>query len=161
MILRFAYTESKTGNDATPAMVQEHLGLLTDTLRRNSDVIAVMESGFVGAWGEGHYTQHFGDAGDVEPADWENRNAVVDRLLSILPRDRKVVVRTPLMKWKRFGEAEHHAGGVRRGGRPRPRRARQRLLPAQRARRRHVHTGAQGRPVRVPGRRHAVRPDGR
>ena len=57
MILRFAYTESKTGDDATPAMVQEHLGLLTDALRRNSDVIAVMESGFVGAWGEGHYTQ--------------------------------------------------------------------------------------------------------
>jgi Domain of unknown function (DUF4874) len=57
MILRFAYWPydvdhdvPEAGLDAPPALVQAHLNRLTNALRRNNDVIAVMESGFVGAY---------------------------------------------------------------------------------------------------------------
>ena len=103
MVLRFAYTRSTAGDDASPALVQQHLTRLTAVLQSNSDVIAVMESGFVGAWGEGYYSQNFGDRGNVSAADWANRKAVVGKLLSILPAGRKVLVRTPRMKWQMYG----------------------------------------------------------
>lgn len=103
MILRFAYTDTADVSDADPAMVQSHLDQLTASLRRNSDVIAVMESGFVGRYGEGHYSEHFGTPPNVSDTNWADRNAVVAKLLRILPPDRKVVVRTPKMKWQQFG----------------------------------------------------------
>ncbi len=101
MILRFAYTDADS-HDAAPAVVQSHLDQLTPHLRRNSDVIAVVQSGFVGRWGEGYYTDHFGNAGKVTPADWANRKAVVDKLLTILPT-RMVQVRTIAMKTTMYG----------------------------------------------------------
>jgi len=98
MILRFAYTKSTAGDDAPRDRVLAHLDQLAPYLRANSDVIDVLQAGFVGAWGEWYYTQHFGDAGNVSPADWANRKAVTDKILDVLPATRMVQVRTPKIK---------------------------------------------------------------
>jgi hypothetical protein len=98
MILRFAYTTSTAGDDAPLSRVQSHLDQLAPYLSSNKDVIAVMQAGFIGAWGEWYYTQNFGNAGTVTSTDWANRKAVVDKILSVLPSDRMVQLRTPKMK---------------------------------------------------------------
>jgi hypothetical protein len=104
MIVRFAYTTSHAGDDATPTQVRAHLDQLAEYLHDNADVIAVMQSGFVGAFGEGYYTKHFGDAGLVNETEWKDRKDIVERLLGILPT-RKVQVRTTMMKQAMYGEA--------------------------------------------------------
>jgi hypothetical protein len=98
MILRFAYTTATDGADAPRDRVLAHLDQLAPYLSGNSDVIYLMQAGFIGAWGEWYYTQNFGNAGTVTATDWANRKAVVDKLLSVLPRNRMVQLRTPKFK---------------------------------------------------------------
>jgi hypothetical protein len=98
MIVRFAYTESESGDDAPLDRVLGHLDQLKDFFSRNWDVIAVVQSGFVGAWGEGHYTQHFGNVGIVSDTDWAHRKAIVEKLLDIVPDNHMVQMRTVKMK---------------------------------------------------------------
>ncbi|GAA4988221.1 hypothetical protein HD597_007664 [Nonomuraea thailandensis] len=97
-VLRFAYTTSTDGADAAKDRVLAHLDQLRPYLNANKDVIYLMQAGFIGAWGEWYYTQNFGNAGTVTPADWANRKAVVDKLLSVLPSTRMVQLRTPKFK---------------------------------------------------------------
>ena len=105
MILRFAYTSSSDGDDAPLSRIKNHLNQLAPFLRNKSNVIAVMQTGFIGAWGEGYYTQNFGNQGIVSPNDWANRKAVVDKILSVLPGTRMVQLRTPTMKRQMYGTA--------------------------------------------------------
>lgn len=105
MIVRFAYTDSNAGDtadDASPEWVQKHLDQLAPLLKSKRNVIAVVESGFVGAWGEGYYTKNFGNKGVISPTDWANRKAIVEKLLTIVPRG-MVQVRTPKMKRQMYG----------------------------------------------------------
>lgn len=90
MIARFAYTQSTAGDDAPLNRVLQHLDQLAPYLSDNSDVIHVVQAGFIGAWGEWYYTQNF--------ANWNDRKAVVDKLLSVLPSDRMAQLRTPKIK---------------------------------------------------------------
>jgi Domain of unknown function (DUF4832)/Domain of unknown function (DUF4874) len=115
MIVRFAYTDSESGDDAPLSRVQEHLGQLAPYFTKHRDVIEVVQSGFVGAWGEGYYTQNFGNNGVVSEADWNNRKAVVDKLLSVVPADRMVQVRTPTMKRRMYGTVPVAAAAAYRG----------------------------------------------
>ncbi|MBM6405856.1 DUF4832 domain-containing protein [Phycicoccus sp. CSK15P-2] len=108
VILRFAYAQGGAWpyeppyGDAPVDVVLSHIEQLGPVMRANSDVIAVVQQGFVGLWGEGYYTDHFvadpSNPGVVTEADWENRNAVVEALLDELPADRSVQVRTMLSK---------------------------------------------------------------
>lgn len=112
VILRFAYVQGGDWpyeppyGDATPERVRAHIDQLTPVLRDNADVIAVLQQGFVGLWGEGYYTDHFvadpADPGVVTDADWAERSSVVDALLAALPETRMVQVRTMLSKQKAF-----------------------------------------------------------
>ncbi|WP_257457983.1 DUF4832 domain-containing protein [Archangium lipolyticum] len=103
MIVRFAYTLSTDGDDAPLSRVTAHLDQLAPYLRANSDVIAVVQTGFIGAWGEWYYTRNFGNAGNVSQTDWNNRKALVDKLLSVLPATRMVQLRTPKFKRTMYG----------------------------------------------------------
>lgn len=103
MIVRFAYTTSTAGDDAPLSRVTAHLDQLAPYLSNNSDVISVVQTGFIGAWGEWYYTLNFGNAGTVSQADWTNRKAVIDKLLSVLPASRMVQVRTPKFKRTLYG----------------------------------------------------------
>ncbi len=103
MIVRFAYTTSTAGDDAPLSRVTAHLDQLSPYLSANSDVISVVQTGFIGAWGEWYYTQNFGNAGSVSQTDWNNRKAVVEKLLSVLPSSRMLQVRTPKFKRTLYG----------------------------------------------------------
>lgn len=72
--------------DAPLARVRQHLDQLAPVLRENADVIAFMEAGFVGAWGEWHDSMDGLDAP-------ETKRAIVMHLLDILPRSRAIALR--------------------------------------------------------------------
>ena len=72
--------------DASLPRVLQHIDQLEPVLRRNADVIAFLEAGFVGAWGEWHSST----SGLDTPA---SKSAILRRLLRALPRDRFVSVR--------------------------------------------------------------------
>jgi hypothetical protein len=110
VILRFAYTQSTAGDDASLSRIQAHLDQLAPYFVANQDVIYLLQSGFVGAWGEGYYTQNFGNAGVISPTDWANRKAVVDKELAVLPASRMIQLRTPLYKTSMYGSTTVTAG---------------------------------------------------
>ncbi len=100
LIIRFSYSNSGYNNDndwhitePTKAQMQAHMAQLKPILAANADVIAVVQAGFVGIWGEWFFTSTFGK-------DWSNPNAVNDRndiinsLLDMAPADRFVQLRT-------------------------------------------------------------------
>lgn len=95
MIPRFAYNFGMFP-DATLARVLAHLDQLAPVLKQNADVIAFMEAGFVGAWGEWHSsTNGLMTDGNVN----DDSRAIVNKLLSILPTTRTVALRTPSYKF--------------------------------------------------------------
>ena len=97
-VLRFAYSASQKAAvwDATPEKVFSHIESLADVLAANGDVIAGVQAGFIGAWGEWYYTKNFAGQGYVPDAtDQENRRTLVEKLLTILPDHVSVQGRTP------------------------------------------------------------------
>ncbi|MCK8495014.1 DUF4832 domain-containing protein [Spirosoma sp. RP8] len=116
LILRFSYTDkTHTGDcpdeykicppygDASKPVVLAHIAQLKPLLTKNADVIAVLQMGFIGIWGENYFTDYFGDAsmnqlGVIPDSSWHDRNEVLTALLNALPSDRMVQVRTPQIK---------------------------------------------------------------
>jgi hypothetical protein len=120
-IIRFAYAQPPGWpptipyGDAPVDRVLKHIAQLTPVLRENADVIAVVQSGFVGLWGEGYYTDHFADPQDpsqVSDQNWADRRAVIMALLDALPADRMIQVRTPYMKQRMLGVPTGAEGGL-------------------------------------------------
>ncbi|GAA0814816.1 hypothetical protein Sya03_14510 [Spirilliplanes yamanashiensis] len=104
-VIRFAYTDKEAGDDATKDRVLGHIGQLGPVLRANADVIAAVQAGFIGAWGEWYYTQNFGNEGQVSDTDLAARKAVLEALLAALPADRMVQLRVPKDKRTFYGTA--------------------------------------------------------
>jgi hypothetical protein len=118
VILRFAYTnKANSGScpdiykicppygDAPKSIVLGHIAQLAPILKKHVAVIAVLQEGFIGIWGENYYTDYFGDAGNNGPghlfdSSWNDRNEVLHALLQALPADRMIQVRTPQIKQK-------------------------------------------------------------
>ncbi len=100
VIPRFAYNFGMF-EDAKQSQVLTHLAQLAPVLRKNADVIAFMEAGFVGAWGEWHSSTN----GLMNPDGTVNQasSAIVKKELSILPRSRTIAVRTPSYKFALVG----------------------------------------------------------
>ncbi|MFO0710373.1 MAG: DUF4832 domain-containing protein [Sandaracinus sp.] len=93
VVLRFAYNQGPWPTpdpDAPLSRIQRHLEQLTPLLHDNDDVIAVVQAGFIGAWGEWHSSSH---GLDMDPAA---RRAVVEALLAALPPSRSTQIRTPM-----------------------------------------------------------------
>ena len=82
--------------DPPLSRVLEHIDQLTPGLRAGSDVIAFMEMGFVGAWGEWHNSS----SGLVNPNRTLNTSsaAIVDRVLLALADNRMAALRYPYHK---------------------------------------------------------------
>lgn len=106
LILRFSYTTTYKNppyGDAPKARVLAHIAQLKPLLQQNSDVIAVVQSGFIGTWGEQYYTDYFGDAsknGKLTDQNWQDRLEVLNALLDAVPANRMIQVRYPQMKQK-------------------------------------------------------------
>lgn len=90
-VLRFAYTDAQDGTDASVAVISGHLDQLKPILEENKDVIAFVQAGFVGAWGEWYYTTNQ----LTTPA---NKKILLDKLLATFPKEVKIQVRTPKIK---------------------------------------------------------------
>src|SRR5688572_9229968 len=101
-IVRFAYNQDDTRpfDEPSKARILAHIEQLKLLLKKNSDVIAVLQQGFIGAWGEGYYTDIFYTGGQATAQNWVDRAEVLNALLGALPADRMVQVRTPQMKQK-------------------------------------------------------------
>jgi Domain of unknown function (DUF4832)/Domain of unknown function (DUF4874) len=101
MIPRFAYNFGMFA-DASLDRILAHLEQLKPVLQKNADVIAFMEAGFVGAWGEWHSsTNGLMTNGNVNDAS----RAIVEKELAILPSNRSIALRTPSYKFAIAGNA--------------------------------------------------------
>jgi len=113
VIPRFAYTDNVDGStcasficppygDAPKAQVLAHIAQLAPILEANKDVIAVVQMGFIGTWGENYYTDYFGDASYapfiLTDTNWSDRGEVLQALLDAVPDERMVQVRYPQLK---------------------------------------------------------------
>lgn len=67
-------------------------------------MIAAVQQGFIGAWGEGYYTDYFGDPSQpphqISASNWADRTEVLNALLAAVPASRQVQVRVPQYKQK-------------------------------------------------------------
>lgn len=104
-IVRFGYswTANARPQDTTKAWILTHIGQLKPLLQANSDVIATLQAGFIGIWGEWYYTDYFGSNGVISASQWQDRQAVLQALLDALPASRTVQVRTPAFKQHFYG----------------------------------------------------------
>lgn len=97
LVIRFSYTRSMDGKDAALDTILIHIDQLKPILQENYDVIAFMEAGFIGAYGEWCYSSHGLN-------NTEARRTVLFALLDALPSDRYVAIRTPDYKRKIFND---------------------------------------------------------
>lgn len=113
LILRFTYSDNcctPPFNDAPKATILKHLEQLRPLLNQNVDVIAVVQMGLIGPWGEQFYSDHFGDLehGPVTDQHWLDRAEVITALLEVVPSSRMVQVRAPYYKLRYFeGKSAH------------------------------------------------------
>jgi hypothetical protein len=112
-ILRFVYNDGPwpvPEPDAPKAMILAHLQQLRPSLTRHQDVVAVVQAGFVGAWGEWHDSRHGLDRAS-------ERGEILNAILETVPSSRMVQVRTPRYKEETFGgsftPAEAFSGSAR------------------------------------------------
>lgn len=103
IVLRFSYSDScctPPFNDAPKATILKHLEQLKPILEKNKDVIAVVQMGLIGPWGEQYYSDYFGDLehGPVTDQNWLDRNEVINKLLEVVPVSRMIQVRAPYYK---------------------------------------------------------------
>ena len=105
-VLRFAYTNSQSKHpyDAEPKWVARHIEQLKPILQEYSDVILVFQSGFIGVWGEGYYTDNF-FFDPQTPEEHKLRKEVIDAMLDAIPADRQVALRTPMFKRNMYAES--------------------------------------------------------
>ena len=101
LIVRFNYTGdagagTETFEDAPLAQILDHITQLGPSLTTHQDVIALVQAGFIGAWGEWHDST----AGNDRPAA---RAAVLEALLDHLPPGLQTAVRTPGFKEEAYG----------------------------------------------------------
>jgi len=103
-IVRFAYqnNEKDTPWDATEEWVLRHIEQVKPILQANSDVILVLQAGFIGVWGEWYYTTNF-RMNPITEAHYAPRKRVLMALLDAMPKNRQVALRTPAFKMKMMG----------------------------------------------------------
>lgn len=109
-ILRFTYSSntSDSPRDASKAVILDHINQLRPYFTLNGDIIASVQAGFIGTWGEWFYTSQpeFGGWGynqtNLTTQNINNRKEVVNALLNALPTNRTVQLRKPAFKQDLF-----------------------------------------------------------
>ncbi len=103
--VRFAYNYPFGGPDASLTQILRHLDQLKPVLEQNKDVIAYLEAGFVGCWGEWHNSSNGldqPDTGAITPA----QTTILNKILQVLPADRMIAVRYPRHVFSFFGNTD-------------------------------------------------------
>lgn len=88
VIPRFAYNFALGDADAPVEQIKAHLQQLAPILAANTDVISLVEAGFIGAWGEWHHSTNGSDSPTAE-------SAVLEALLAAVPSSRMIALRYP------------------------------------------------------------------
>lgn len=109
-VVRFAYSDSSSASplDASKTRILQHINQLKPILEANSDVIAVLQAGFIGAWGEWYYTDQseFGGWGynqtSLNATNYSHRRDIVNAIMEALPENRMVQIRYPRMKQQMY-----------------------------------------------------------
>ena len=96
VVLRFVYNDSARGADASKWQILAHIDQLRPVLEANADVIAVMDAGFIGAWGEWHSSTNGLD-------NARDRGDILYAVLHALPATRAVTLRSPRYKVDAYG----------------------------------------------------------
>ena len=101
-VVRFAYNKDQIRPFAEPSKprILSHIDQLKPLFKRNADVIAVLQQGLIGAWGEGYYTDVFYTGGQATVQNWNDRIEILNALLAALPAERMIQVRIPQIKQK-------------------------------------------------------------
>ncbi len=97
LILRFGYDFTAKGQDAPKGVILRHLDQLKPVFEVDADVIAFLEAGFVGAWGEWHSSSHGLDK------DSGAKREIVQKQLEVLPKSRMTSLRTARYREEVFG----------------------------------------------------------
>ena len=109
IIIRFSYNWGPwpdSDPDAPLSWVLSHIEQLTPLLVANADVLAVVQAGFIGAWGEWHSSTN---------NLLDSKAEIATALLDAVPADRMLQLRTPMHKNDIFGNvpfppADAHSG---------------------------------------------------
>ena len=100
-VLRFAY-DWNSNNDATVTWTKRHIAKLQNALTANADVIYVLETGFVGQWGEWYYSSnHTNESQRMN----DNRRQILQAMLDACPADRFLLVRYGMIKTEFLGHS--------------------------------------------------------
>ena len=95
LIPRFAYSQAQDEPDASLEIIKQHLDQLKPVFEKNTDVIATVQAGFIGSWGEWYYTtNNLNNAGA--------RREVIKKMLEVVPKSRTIQLRTPAYKQEYF-----------------------------------------------------------
>ena len=95
-VIRFCYTMDLTSppyHEADTETVDSHIAQVRPVLAANLDVIAAVEGGWVGVWGETYYSSHYGDLGQLNSSNWRDRKRVLDSMLAAVAPRHFVAVR--------------------------------------------------------------------
>lgn len=105
LIPRFSYNEGPIGEaDAPESVVEGHIKQLAPILRANEDVIAYLEAGFVGTWGEWHHSTN--GLTDKSRQATPAMGRILRAELAALPADRMVAMRYPGYTSQIFGRSQ-------------------------------------------------------
>jgi Domain of unknown function (DUF4874)/Domain of unknown function (DUF4832)/Secretion system C-terminal sorting domain len=108
-LFRYNACEGQPAPNAPIERILEHMNQLGPILTANKDVIAWMKAGFIGAYGEWH------NADDPTLLEMPKKGQILNKLLSVLPTDRMVNLRTAKHKREIYNRipltvAEAHGG---------------------------------------------------
>ncbi|KAL8602247.1 hypothetical protein ACOMHN_022760 [Nucella lapillus] len=109
VVLRFCYIfemiQFHPWGDASKNVVLHHIEQLKPLFQEYQGVITSIEAGFIGAWGEWHHTEHFGNPSfhtpghdpvtGLLPEAFTDRKEVLTTLLTAAPKDIEIQVRYP------------------------------------------------------------------
>ncbi|MCL4639216.1 MULTISPECIES: DUF4832 domain-containing protein [Olivibacter] len=101
LIIRFCYNFTPAPDfsppykDASLPIVTTHIKQLAPVIEANKDIIAVIQQGFIGLWGEGYYSDHFGIPGNYNQQQIKDRAKLLQTMLSEWPKELMIQVRTP------------------------------------------------------------------
>jgi hypothetical protein len=115
LVVRFAYSPDD-GRDAPAARAAGHVRQLAPVLNAASDVVLVLQAGFVGRWGEWYYSDSYASnpsrPWELTDADWARRGQVLDALLDATSSDIYVQVRYPAIVSRLVDRADAGRVGV-------------------------------------------------
>ena len=91
-VLRVNYNEEEGGNNPGFAQIEQHMKQLAPIFETNKDVIAYIEAGYMGPWGEWHLSDVNNPPFPDTATSWKQ---LIDLLLTNNPANRFLMIRYP------------------------------------------------------------------